>query len=196
MGKLKEDLLLLKQAANSVLANTSQKPSPTELVGTLLDGEKLAKHNKKRYSFEELRGTWRLCFITGTKKARNRAGIVLGAGRYVPNWVKIQITYTCTENDTGKVENVVQFGSLKLSLTGPVKFLAYKNILAFDFTHITVQLFGIKIYDGYIRGGKNSEETFYQTGVGKQAFFAYFLITDEIIAARGRGGGLALWRRI
>ena len=74
-----------------------------------------------------------------------------------------------------------------------VKFLAKKNILAFDFTKATVQILGKTIYNNYIRGGKKSEETFYQKKVKNQAFFGYFFITEKAIAARGRGGGLAIW---
>jgi hypothetical protein len=66
-------------------------------------------------------------------------------------------------------------------------------LLAFDFTQLRVQILGMTLYNGYIRGGKASEESFYQKSIGQQAFFAYFVINPQILAARGRGGGLALW---
>lgn len=184
------DLLLLEQAANAVILNCSEKPSPDQLVEVLLDAEKTARQQKKQSNFEELLGTWRLCFVTGTKKARNRAGIVLGSGRYLPNWVRIYLCYS-----PERIENRVDLGFVKFSLTGPVKFLTPKNLLVFDFTYLIVQVFGVKVYDGYVRGGKISEENFAQESVKKQAFFAYFLLQGKIIAARGRGGGLALWGR-
>ena len=68
--------------------------------------------------------------------------------------------------------------------------------MAFDFTKITVKLFGIKLYSGYIRGGKESENKFLTENVAKQAFFTYFLIQEKFIAARGRGGGLAIWKKL
>lgn len=194
-----QSLLLLEQAAKSAITNLSSKPSPDDTVNALLDLEKNSKRDKKSYSLEQLIGTWQLCFVTGTKKTRQRAGIVLGAGRYIPSWIKIYLSYVAVEDEqsfeSGTVENLVDLGSLKFSLSGPVKFLSGKNILAFDFTRITVRLFGIQLYQGYIRGGKNSEEKFYRENVGKQAFFAYFFVGDNFIAARGRGGGLALWGR-
>ena len=58
-----------------------------------------------------------------------------------------------------------------------------------------VQILGITLYDGYIRGGKVSEESFFQKRIGQQAFFAYFVINPQILAARGKGGGLALWAK-
>jgi hypothetical protein len=129
---------------------------------------------------------------------------VLGAGRYIPEWVaKIQIAYSAqavadgeADSETGRVENSVQVGAIVLTLSGPTKFLVNKNILAFDFTRITVKLLGKTVYQGFIRGGEAREAEFFSLSVGKQAFFAYFLVEDGIIAARGRGGGLALWRLV
>jgi len=194
-----ENISILEQAAKS---NT--KPSAAAVVAALLEAEKRAKQNKIRYGFEQLIGNWRLCFITGTKKTRQKAGIVLGAGRYIPEWVaKIQIAYSAqavadgeADSETGRVENSVQVGAIVLTLSGPTKFLVNKNILAFDFTRIAVKLLGKTVYQGFIRGGEAREAEFFSLNVGKQAFFAYFLVEDGIIAARGRGGGLALWGRV
>jgi hypothetical protein len=52
------------------------------------------------------------------------------------------------------------------------------------------------LYDGYIRKGQEREARFYEQGVKEQAFFTYFLVQNNAIAARGRGGGLALWTRV
>ena len=193
-----ETTSILEQAAKS-----NSKPSSNAVVAALLEAEKSAKKTKTRYSFEQLTGNWRLCFITGTKKTRQKAGIVLGAGRYIPEWVaKIQIAYAAepvageAENSNiGRVENSVQVGAIELTLSGPTKFLP-NNILAFDFTRITVKLLGKTVYQGYIRGSQAREAEFFSLSVGKQAFFAYFLVEKGIIAARGRGGGLALWGRV
>ncbi|NJK74108.1 MAG: hypothetical protein HC786_19085 [Richelia sp. CSU_2_1] len=194
-----ENISILDRAAKS-----HPKPSPNAVVAALLAAEKNAKKSKIRYSFPQLIGTWRLCFITGTKKTRQKAGIVLGTGRYIPEWVaKIQIAFspadTVTEaaanSDTGNVKNSVTVGAIELTLSGPTKFLP-NNILAFDFTRITVKVLGKTVYQGLIRGGEAREKEFFSLSVGKQAFFAYFLIENEIIAARGRGGGLALWAKV
>ncbi|MEG4960738.1 MULTISPECIES: hypothetical protein [unclassified Microcoleus] len=194
-----ENISVLEQATKS---NT--KPSPAAVVTALLEAEKNAKQNKIRYSFEQLIGNWQLCFITGTKKTRQKAGIVLGAGRYIPQWIaKIQIAYSVEpvaegeeNSEIGRVENSVQVGAIALTLSGPTKFLVNKNILAFDFTRLTVKLLGKTVYQGVIRGGEGREAEFFSLSVGKQAFFAYFLVESGIIAARGRGGGLALWQRV
>lgn len=118
--------LFFEQAALSVTTQAIARPPAVELVEALLKAEKLARKNPVRYSFEQLTGTWQLCFITGTKKTREKAGIVLGAGRYVPQFVKILLTYSNARLGTleqpveaGSLENLVELGALKLALTGP-----------------------------------------------------------------------------
>ena len=194
--------MTLQQAAQSFLERGTAKPTPSEVVTALLQAEKRARKDHIHYSWEQLMGNWRLYFITGTRKTRQRAGVLLGAGRYLPQWIKIQLSYTQTplvetEEDTlaGTVVNSVQLGSLQLSLTGPVKFLPQKNILAFDFTRMKIEVFGVTLYSGSLGNGQLKEKQFYQARINQQVFFVYFLIEPEIIAARGRGGGLALWVR-
>jgi hypothetical protein len=94
------------------------------------------------------------------------------------------------------VVNSVQLGSLQLVVTGPVQFFAKTNILAFDFTRMNVSLFGLTLYNGYIRGGQEREASFYDKPLKDKAFFTYFLVEYRAIAARGRGGGLAVWKRV
>jgi hypothetical protein len=60
---------------------------------------------------------------------------------------------------------------------------------------MNLKLFGVTLYDNYIRAIKAREESFYTDKISQQAFFAYFYLSEGAIAARGRGGGLALWSR-
>ena len=188
-------LSLLDRVAN--ISDRTTLPKPAELVEALLDLEKSAKKEKVNYNFAELLGCWNLRFVTGTKKSRQKVGIVLGAGRYIPQFIKIQITYkqNVDSTNTGRVTNSVKLGLLHLSLSGPVEFVSPRNILAFDFTSLRVEIFGLKIYDGYIQNGAAREEDFYHAKLAERAFFSYFVIEENAIAARGKGGGLALWIR-
>ncbi len=49
------------------------------------------------------------------------------------------------------------------------------------------------VYNQPIRSGKVESEDFYNQPIAKLPFFAFFLVTENFIAARGRGGGLAIW---
>jgi len=187
----------IEEAVEFLQGKITKAPTSEAVVEGLIEAEKAAKQTKASYSYSQLLGNWRLGFITGTKKTRKRAGVVLGAGKFVPKWVKIQLCYSQleTSEEKGHVENSVEFGLLKIVLTGLVLFWSKKNILAFDFTKMQLFLSKLNLYQGYIRGGKDREDIFYKQSLKQQAFFSYFLIEDSYIAARGRGGGLALWVR-
>jgi hypothetical protein len=188
----------LDQAIEFLTTPSATPPKPEAVVEALLMAEKTAKQTKVRHSYPQLLGTWRLGFITGTKRSRKRAGVILGAGRFLPKWVKIHLSYLPSEpgQEQGTVQNSVELGPLLLVLTGPTQFWQKTNILAFDFTRMRVSLSGLKVYEGYIRGGQDREAHFYEQSVKEQAFFTYFLVQNQSIAARGRGGGLALWTRV
>ncbi len=188
----------LFQAIEFLTNSTVKPPIPSAVVEALLITEKTAKQNKERYPYSQLLGTWRLGFITGTKRTRKRAGVILGAGRFLPSWVKMNLSYLSSEpeKNQGTVENFVEFGLLKLVLTGPTQFWQKNNILAFDFTQMKVSVSGFKLYEGYIRGGEKREVEFYKQSLKTQAFFTYFLVQEQCITARGKGGGLALWTKV
>jgi hypothetical protein len=188
---------VLDQAVEFLTTSSTTPPAPQTVVEVLLQAEKSAKQTKVRHTYSQLLGTWRLGFITGTKRSRQRAGVILGAGRFLPKWVKIHLSYSRSESaqERGTVQNSVELGPLKLVLTGPTQFWSKTNILAFDFTQMRVSLFGLKLYEGYIRRGRDREVRFYEQSLKEQAFFTYFLVQESCIAARGRGGGLALWTR-
>ena len=187
----------IEQAANYLQNKSAKPPESKAVVEELIAAEKAAKQTKIDHSFSQLTGNWRLGFITGTKKTRKRAGVVLGAGRFLSKLVKIQLSYSKSEDSLqkGNVDNSVQFGLLKIVLTGPVQFWSKKNILAFDFIRMQLSLSGLNLYQGYIRNGKDREESFDKQTLKEQAVFTYFLVEDNYIAARGKGGGLALWTR-
>ncbi|MBC6419773.1 MAG: hypothetical protein GDA44_13915 [Prochloron sp. SP5CPC1] len=58
---------------------------------------------------------------------------------------------------------------------------------------MNLALFRLQLYNGYIRNGEKIEQQFYQENIRSQAFFVYFFVRNRIIAARGKGGGLAFW---
>ncbi|MBW4616229.1 MAG: hypothetical protein KME21_23735 [Desmonostoc vinosum HA7617-LM4] len=191
---------VLAQAAAAYRGQNRDRPSAGMLVEALLQAEKAAKQQRLTYSFAALLGQWQLCFVTGTRKVRERGGIILGKGFYWPKFTPTYISFATTQalEETpikGEVANQVQFGSVLTKLTGPGQYLGKKNLLAFNFTHIQISLFNRVVYDKPFSKAKAQTDNFYNQPIAKLPFFAFFLITEEFIAARGRGGGLALWVR-
>lgn len=198
------------------------RPSPEQVVQALLQAERFAKQQRLQYSFADLVGEWRLCFTVnmkkrGVKKRASRSevareqpseqpgeqigGIRLTRGFYLPLWMPAQIGFFAAPEaaisgfGSGTITNQVQFGSVRLRFTGPARYLGKKNLLAFDFTQIAVDGFGKTLFQTGFRGGQAKAAQFEQMPIAKLPFFAFFSVTPDWIAARGRGGGLALWIR-
>ena len=193
----------LVEAAQAVFMGSVPKLSTQALLTLLLDLEKIAGPHSSN-TFADFAGTWRLCFVTGTQKPHQSQNKVIGKGYYIPRWAKLQLVYSPgnpTEygpqdsDQIGQIANQVHWGGLHLSLTGPTRCWTKKNIMVFDFTRLEFKVFGKTVYKGFIRGGRMSEKTFWDEHVRTQAFFVYFLIHDQVLAARGRGGGIALWAK-
>jgi len=88
--------------------------------------------------------------------------------------------------------NQIQFGSLLFKLTGPAQYLGKKKSIGVWLYYMQLSVFDRAVYSGEFRGGKEGNE-FLRSTHCQTPFFAFFLVTEDFIAARGRGGGLALW---
>jgi hypothetical protein len=184
-------------------ARSSDRPTKAETIAALLQAETTTKRERLAIPFESLLGEWRLCFATGAKKDKQHGGIRLGQGFYFPKFAPASITFThdpassissedksCT---TGTITNKLLVGTVKFQFTGPCRYPGKKNLLAFDFTQIQFKVLGLTVYQGKIRSGKRSSQDFDRLPIAQLPFFAFFWAGQHGIAARGRGGGLALW---
>ncbi len=172
------------------------RPTSATVVDALLAAEKAAKRNHLTYPVEMLLGQWRLYFVTGTKK-RKQGGIALGKGFYLPSLVQAQIGFDRPDANSEELQisNQVQVGLMGLQILGPARYLDRKHLLAFDFTKMQLKLLGKPIYQGPFRGGQAKTAAFAQQPIARLPFFSFFLVTETFIAARGRGGGLAMWTK-
>ncbi len=183
----------LTKAAVALQNATSDRPAAKEVVKALLQAEKAAKQQRIVYPVESLIGDWRLGF-TAPRQAHFQGDVAIGRGFYIPQKIapaRISFHPGELEQSNFQISNQIQFGALLFKLTGPARYLGKKNIMAFDFTQMQLSLFGRAVYSGKFRSGNTTD--FSRQPVAKLPFFAFFLVTDNLIAARGRGGGLALW---
>lgn len=186
-------LTVLQQTAAAYRTGDRSRPDPAIVVAALLQAEKTAKQTRLIYPSESLLGQWRLCFTTGTRKLRRKGGIALGKGFYLPRFSPAYIGFDQASASPLAASNQVQLGGLKLKFTGPAKYLGKKNLLAFDFTQVQLLAGDRSLFSIGFRGGEAKAAAFEELSIAQLPFFAFFLVTDEFIAARGRGGGLALW---
>ncbi|OKH40577.1 hypothetical protein NIES2119_02935 [[Phormidium ambiguum] IAM M-71] len=190
---------LVTLAKATVLGQKSDRPPAANVVTALLKSEKFTKQQHINYPLESLIGSWRLHFVVSPKKSRQRSGIKMGNGFYVPRFVKANISFYPADANQNlnphqlKIGNQLQVGLISFKFNSPAKFLGKKNLLAFDFTQIQVGFLGQTIYSGAFRGGQKKNQEFAQKHIRDLPFFAFFAIGENYIAARGRGGGLAIW---
>jgi hypothetical protein len=179
-------------------AGSSSRHDAKSMTTALQQAETSTRREKLAIPFADLAGEWRLCFATGASKSPKKLGIKLGKGYYVPKFVFASIAFTPDLESTtvGTVTNQLQVGGFGIKFTGPCSYPGKKNLLVFNFTQIQINLLGRQVYQGKIRGGKTAalEATVPKSSV-KMPFFAFFWASPTGIAARGRGGGLALWVR-
>ena len=185
---------IVANATRAFLTPNAARPDGPTITAALLNLERCAKQERLSLPAVSLLGTWRLCFSAG-KKAKLRSGQPIGSGFYVPKLAIAQIAFAT--DDTGenqlKVTNKLSIGPLTIRFTGPARYLGKKNLLAFDFTHLQVSCFGLTVYQGKVQNKKRADQPFEATAIAQLPFFAFFSATDDYIAARGRGGGLAIW---
>jgi hypothetical protein len=191
------DCLKLLDKQFSGLASASPRLPGKDIVEALLTLEKDAKQQRSRIEVASLIGDWRLAFATSGKirpSDRRRSGF------YWPKITPARISFHPnpeSENPHSSplwIQNQIRLGQLELTLSGFARYLEPKNLLAFDFTQLQVQIFSKTLYQGKFPS-QTTAENFAEQPIGKVAFFSFFAVRDRWIAARGKGGGLALWVR-
>jgi hypothetical protein len=195
------EFLTLLQVARAFRGESDPKthtalgfPPAEAVVRALLCAEQTTKRQHTEFPLSALLGEWQLCF-SAPRRARPGA---IAPGRYFPKFIPAQISFQQppeAPTHTARIGNQVQLGNLQLKFTGPARYLGKKNLLAFDFLHVQLTWNRHCLLQRDIRGGSAKAETFQQQAIAHQPFFAFFLASETLIAARGRGGGLALWVR-
>jgi hypothetical protein len=202
---LPEFVAVLQQAAQGFraecLAATDVpivKPPSQAVVQALLRAEQAAKKQRLEFPFAALLGEWQLC-LSAPRRARLGA---IAPGRYFPKFAPAQISFQLPSaalmaiSGAATIGNQVQLGPLRLKFTGPARYLGKKNLLTFDFLNLRLDWGDRTFFQRDVRGGTAQAAEFYaEAAIGQHPFFAFFWVAEDFIAARGRGGGLALWVR-
>jgi hypothetical protein len=184
--------MILRRAAEGARAGTSKsRPPATTVTRALLQLEREQKRNKSATSMDALAGRWQL---TVTGKVGRKVGL-LERPLYFP--VAAHQTFTpdpSAGSETGTFDNRISAGGCSLRFRGPYRWIARMNRLEFTFSSCTVKLgplgpFSFNNLDP--AGGALGTRT-----AKTLPFFTFFLARNGLAAARGRGGGVALYRRV
>lgn len=197
---------ILTQAATAVRHGHRDRPSAQTVVAALLQAEKAAKQQRILYPLDALLGDWQLCF-TAPRKAHFKGETLVGKGFYIPQFAPAQISFTPAIDPPGDlsadsaspsphftINNQVKLGQLILRFSGVAQYPGKKNLLAFEFTYLRLSLFDRTLYQQAFRS-RAAKAKVHTLSIANLPFFAFFWVTETTIAARGRGGGVALWVR-
>lgn len=179
------------ETARDTLVNACNKKNniePVLVIQSLVHLERsLMKRNNsntsdfldRKVNLSSLNGAWRLVFTTGTTDLRKRFGSI----NYFP--VKAIQTF-----DTEKllISNGIYFGETSIvRFFGTFSWSSKLNKMEFDFN--SMRLFGFLINLPIQKEPKK------KAGGRVAPFFKWIYVDDQIAAARGGGGGLAVWKR-
>ena len=194
-------------SCNAILSKAAEtKNEDPEIVLEALESlEKLMKAKRKQDKKKEvaqdvldnLNGSWRLIFTTGTKKTQERFETKIN---YFP--IKAVQSFDTTR-EPFQIQNGIYAGDFALlNFAGDFEFSLKKSKLEFNFDQITIlQLptINLKKDEAAKIGastGLGSESNVKNAQKDKKAFFNWISANEDIATARGGGGGLALWKRI
>lgn len=181
--------------AESVLiaaVGTSLRPTAAATVMALLQTEESIRQARTQFTESDLLGNWRLHFVSAGKVNLTTKRL---RGFFLPSFLPAQIGFQRSDmNDSVPlcVTNQITIGLIQLKFTGPARFELKKNLLGFDFTRLEIIVLGQRVYEGAVPSSRTNQK-FQDISIGKLPFFAFFAVADGFIAARGRGGGLAMW---
>lgn len=185
--------VVLVEAARAYTAG-GKRPLPSSVVTALLQIEREQKRNKVRSDLSLLHGQWRLVFTTDDKSKFPPFRAL-----YFP--IRAHQTFFHGGEKGDIFDNAVFLGrALSMRLSGAYRWEAAMNRLVFTVSKIVLKLGGL----GWEKDGLDKEDATLKGGAsaleGRTAktlpFFTFFLIRSDILAARGRSGGLALYARV
>lgn len=143
---------------------------------------KLEKSKDKEVTLEGLNGRWKLQWTTGTAKVSDQINR-RGDGSYFP-----VTAVQSFDASSMRIRNGIYAGPIKFFFDGPFKFNG--KLLEFTFNKVSLALGPLGPWSYDIDAGD------WEAKKGKNPFFKIVHADGDVIAARGRGGGLALWKRV
>lgn len=155
-----------------------------DLKTQLLQTERQARSQRPPIVADSLQGVWQLQAVL------NKSGRLRRWPRAIP--ASIQYDFSAA---VGQITNQVGLGNLRLRFQGPCQFEADRNLLWFDFERWQVAWGDRILVQGQLGRADQAalSDRLQQRPRPKLPFFHYFSVTPTAIAARGRGGGVAVW---
>lgn len=182
-------LLLLSRAVKAV-RDGGARPSGADVEAALLAIEANQRRARSVTDVRELAGEWELVFTAGAAR-RGRRWNPAAWPIYFP--VRARQTFTLLRADAGTFDNAVYAAGTVFRFTGPFRWVGgRRNRAEFTFTTAALRVGPLPAVTFPAGGPATLDGLTAKT----LPFFTFFFCRRGILAARGRGGGVALYRRI
>ncbi|MEI6829230.1 MAG: hypothetical protein WCK64_05175 [Synechococcaceae cyanobacterium ELA445] len=156
----------------------------------LLEQERVSRHAGSGLTVDDLLGTWKLEQVwprRGPGPSALNGALLRGLGA--------QLSLHRGPGPDGPLEllNQVQVGELRLRFRGPARLEGRRPLLLFRFENVELSLGTWTL----LRRSLESPQSFAEQSASQLPFFALIggAPKGDLLGARGRGGGLAQWRR-
>lgn len=155
-------------------------PSPPA-AAALLEQERHCRRHGSGLTAAELIGPWRLDQVWGRRDAQPQP-----AASALLRGLRASLAIAAGAEGALRLRNSVELGALHLRFEGPGELRGRRPLLAFWFEGWQLLLAGRVLLQGRLAAPEPR----------RWPFFALIACgSGQWLAARGRGGGLALWRR-
>lgn len=170
-------------ALDTLAASALTRETPAEEVFEAIRTLEKAKNRLGESGFEPLlTGDWRLIYTTGTKKTEDDIGRV--------NYVPITAVQRF-DMEKRFIRNGVYLGPISIEFEGALRWIEERRRLEFDFEDLKFCGISVPLPDWLRSQAGMKSETPYK----KQPAFEFVAVDERVAAARGAGGGVALWLR-
>ena len=154
--------------------------------GEIKNLEKIANKDGSGIKFDELIGNWKFQYVwkQGAESIDNISSSLLQV-----LVASLELSNIQLENDPAKFEikNSLKFGVLSIAFCGEAFLKGTRPLLYFSFKNLNIKVGNITVLNKSLK----------KTEFKKMPFFSLIAIDkkEEWLCARGKGGGLALWKR-
>ena len=152
----------------------------------LLELEKKARLDGSGINYESILGLWKFHSVwkQGADKENNISSTLL---QVFSASLELKINRQEAEKELFSIVNSIQFGLLTLKFSGLANLERKQPLLPFSFDCIQIKLSSFTIFKRSLPTPKGN----------KRPFFALIAVdtNGKWLSARGKGGGLALWKK-
>lgn len=156
----------------------------------LLEQERVSRQTGSGLTLDDLLGTWRLEQVwprRGPGPSALNGALLRGLG------AQLSLRSGPGTGEPLELLNQVQLGELRLRFRGPARLEGRRPLLLFRFEEVELRLGPWTL----LRRRLESPQSFAEQSASQLPFFALIggASDRDLLGARGRGGGLAQWRR-